>query len=294
LNLLDLHLHSENFYLHLFNLLFGLKLKNLNAVDQNAAAIDLVDTENKTIIQVSSTATKNKIESALAKDLSPYKGYSFRFISISKDASDLKTKTFSNPHALAFSPITDIYDIKALLRVINALDIDHLKNVYDFIRKELRIPVEPKNIESNLASIIKILSQEDWNHPVPHAAVPFDIPKKIALNHLDRATAIIEEYKVHHARVDRLYKEFDKQGANKSLSILNGIQKQYLETPPATDPDDRFFLVINNVCARTRESANYRPIPVEEMDLCVGILVVDAFMRCKIFKNPAGQIDANS
>jgi hypothetical protein len=27
-------------------------------------------------------------------------------------------------------------------------------------------------------------------------------------------------------------------------------------------------------------------IPQEEMEMCVGILVVDAFIRCKIFKNP--------
>jgi hypothetical protein len=47
LNILDLHLHSENFYQQLFNLLFGWKLQNLNAVQQNAAGVDLVDTTNK-------------------------------------------------------------------------------------------------------------------------------------------------------------------------------------------------------------------------------------------------------
>ena len=295
LNLLDLHLHSEDFYLHFFNLLFGLNLKNLNTVDQNAPAIDLADTGNKTIIQVSSTATKQKIDSALAKNLSPYKGYAFKFISISKDATDLKTKTFANPHALTFSPATDIYDIPTLLRVIHALHIDQLKAVNDFIRKELRSVVEPINIESNLASIIKILAQEDWNHtPVNHPTTPFDIAEKIVHNHLDRATTVIDEYKVHHARLDRLYTEFDKEGANKSLSILNGIRKQYLEAPPGADPDARFFLVIKNLCARTQESANYTPIPGEELELCVGILVVDAFIRCKIFKNPLGQGNVNS
>jgi hypothetical protein len=99
---------------------------------------------------------------------------------------------------------------------------------------------------------------------------------------------------VHHARVDRHYTEFDKEGANKSLSILNGIRCQYLETPPSADPDSRFFLVIQNLCARTQESANYTPIPGEELELCVGILVVDAFIRCKIFKNPLGQGNVNS
>ena len=74
LNILDLHLHSENFYLHFFNLLFGWELQNLNAVQKNAAGVDLVDTSNKIIVQVSATATKQKIESALAKNLSNYKG----------------------------------------------------------------------------------------------------------------------------------------------------------------------------------------------------------------------------
>ena len=36
LNILDLHLHSEIFYLHFFNLLFGWDLQNLNAVEKNA------------------------------------------------------------------------------------------------------------------------------------------------------------------------------------------------------------------------------------------------------------------
>jgi hypothetical protein len=47
--------------------LFGWELQNLNVVQQNAAGIDLVDTTNKIIVQVSATATKQKIESALAK-----------------------------------------------------------------------------------------------------------------------------------------------------------------------------------------------------------------------------------
>lgn len=78
LNVLNLNLHAENFYVHLFNELFGLSLVNANAYDQNATAIDLVDALNKIIIQVSSTATKQKIESALSKDLSAYEGYRFR------------------------------------------------------------------------------------------------------------------------------------------------------------------------------------------------------------------------
>lgn len=41
LNILDFHLHSEDFYVHFFNKLFDWKLNNLNAVKQNIEAIDL-------------------------------------------------------------------------------------------------------------------------------------------------------------------------------------------------------------------------------------------------------------
>lgn len=72
LNILDLNLHSENFYLHFFNKLFNWQLINLNSVAQNVEAIDLIDHTNQIIIQVSSTSTKAKIEAALKKDLSAY------------------------------------------------------------------------------------------------------------------------------------------------------------------------------------------------------------------------------
>ena len=42
--------------------------------------------------------------------------------------------------------------------------------------------------------------------------------------------------------------------------------------------------VIDAVIEKTQNSMNYQPIPIDELELCVNILVVDAFIRCKIFK----------
>jgi hypothetical protein len=251
------------------------------------AAIDLIDTTNKIIIQVSATATKRKIESALAKDLSKYTGYSFKFISISKDASDLRAKTFSNPHNLVFSPANDIFDISTILKIINALHIARLKEVYEFVKKELKSEPDPEKIESNLTTIINILSKVDWGKGASgHEKVPFEIEEKISYNHLDTARTLIDDYKIHYSRIDKIYTDFDKQGANKSFSILGGIRKEYLAVCSDNSPDQCFFLIIKNVTQIIRASANYTPIPGEELELCVGILVVDAFIRCKIFKNP--------
>lgn len=287
LNLLNLHLHSEDFYLHLYNLIFGWELQNLNTVNQNAAAIDLVDKKNKIAVQVSSTATKRKIESALIKDLSAYSGYSFKFVSISKDAAELRSKTFHNPHGLTFDPAADIFDINLLLKTINALKIERQKEVYDFIKNELKTEPDPLKMDSNLTTIIDILSKENWNQSPPsYQSVPFEIEKKIEFNQLDKAKTLIIDYNIHCYRIDKIYTDFDKQGANKSLSVLNGIRDAYLSIESSSTPDQCFFLIIKNVSQKIIASANFKAMPIEELDLCVGILVVEAFVRCKIFKNP--------
>lgn len=295
LNILDLHLHSENFYLHLFNLIFGWKLKNLNAEQKNAAGVDLVDTTNRIIAQVSATATKQKIESALSKNLSNYRGYAFIFISISKNASNLRTQTFSNPHHLKFLPAKDIFDIPSLLRIIGGMDIDQQRGVYEFLKKELKSEPDPEKIESNLTTIIKILSKEDWSQGTTgFEIIPYDLEVKISYNQLNTAKVLIDDYKIHYPRIDKIYSDFDKQGVNKSLSILNGIRSEYLALGTGISPDQCFFSIIEKTIQKIRASANYTHTPDEELVLCVQILIVDAFIRCKIFKNPSGGVNANS
>lgn len=295
LNFLDLHLHSENFYLHFFNELFGWQLQNLNAVKPNAEAIDLIDRKNKIVVQVSATATKEKVESALAKNLSAYAGYAFKFIAISKDASALRGKSFVNPHKLVFDPRSDIYDVTSILKDINCLGVDDQRRIACFIKKELGADADPLKLESNLAAIINILAKKDWNKEAsPVETIPYDIDKKIDHNNLDAVRGIIDDYNVHHSRVARIYSEFDREGNNKSMSVLNAIRRDYLAHKAQFSDDDLFFRVIECVAERVQKSANHESLPYEELELCVNILVVDAFIRCKIFKNPVGYAHADS
>ncbi len=295
LNILDLNLHSENFYMSFCNELFGWQLKNMNAIKQNVEAIDLIDKSNQIIIQVSSTTTKQKIESALTKEsLASYMGYSFKFISISKDATNLRTQAYNNPYNLTFDPESDIYDIKSILNHIIILDIENLKRIYNFIKQELGTDVDVSKIDTNLATIINILAKEDWDRDIADYQVrPFEIERKIEFNNLKYAKAIIDDYMIHHSRVDKIYTEFNKIGINKSNSVLSSIRNQYLKNrKPVNEDDDLFFMIIELVLEKIQGSNNYRPIPYEELEFCVNIIVVDAFIRCKIFENPEGYIYA--
>ena len=290
LNILDLHLHSENFYRDFLNLLYGWKLENLNRVCQNVEAIDLIDNANRIIIQVSSTNTKQKIESALGKDsMANYKGWSFKFISIARSATDLRTQSFTNPHSLSFSPVNDIFDIGSLLREIFNLEIDKLQDVETFIRKELGNDVTSKVIESDLTRVITMLAQVDWSTSEQiKLDNEFQIDTKIDHNELVKSKVVIKEYNIWQNSVRRIYSAFDAEGLNKSLFVLQKIRSFYLEHCCALKGDDLFDAVRNDVKTEIRKHASSGELTEESIDICSDIIVVDAFIRCKIFENPEG------
>jgi len=288
LNILNLHLHSENFYLHFFNLLYGYELINLNSNSQNVEAIDLIDHKNKIIFQVSSTSTKQKIESTLAKDIfKKYKGYGFKFISISVDATDLKTKTFSNPHSVIFDSKNDIFDIMTILNDILTKTIKSQRELYEFIKDELGGEIDIIKLDSNLATIINILSLEKWDDShIEDNSNSFEIERKIQFNELDEAREVIKEFCIYYKKVDEKYTEFDLLGANKSNSVLNSIKKEYRKLKKTDNKDDVFFNTIEKIKNKVLISNNLKTMPIDEIELCIDILVVDAFIRCKIFENP--------
>ncbi len=290
LNLLDLHIHLENFFFHFFNLLYGYKLENLNRKSANIESIDLICHKNKIIIQVSATSTKQKIESALSKDIiKNYNNYTFKFISISKDASNLRKKKYKNEHSIKFDCIQDIYDTKSILNDILNYDIEKIKKIYSFIKKELGNEIDIVKLDSNLAAIINILSKERWDEANKSDIVnSFEIDRKISFNNLKSSKEIIREYFVYYGKVDEKYYEFDSKGVNKSNSVLASIKREYLKIKDKTDADLVFSSIIESVIEKILRSANFEAIPIDELELCVDIIVVDAFTRCKIFNNPEG------
>lgn len=290
INILDYNLHSENFYRDLFNKLYNWELENLNSEIHNVEAIDLIDQLNHIIVQVSSTNTSTKINNSLKKPilLDPeYNGYNFKFIFIVEDAQDLRTKLYNSPKEIQFNPKKDIYDCRKILSDIQSLDINVLKSVFDLIKSELGQVSSESKLESNLTTIINILSKENLSITYQTDALnSFEIERKIGFNELSTSRYIIDDYKVYHHIVDRIYAEFDKFGVNKSTSVLNKIRNEYINLSSYLSGDELFVRIISNISSIIRNSANYKNMAMEELEMCVGILIVDAFIRCKIFKNP--------
>jgi hypothetical protein len=291
LNILDFNIYSETFYADLCNLLFNFQLVNLNQFKQNAEGIDLVDSKNEIIVQVSATCTKQKIEDSLSKKIySNYVGYRYKFISISKEAGKLRENTFKNPHNMLFDPNEDIVDTVSILRIILNKSIDEQKILYEFVKKELCTEIDIIKVDTNLATIINILATENLIENIDSPEInSFEVDKKIAFNDLISVKDTINDYKIYYHKLDEKYSEFDRAGSNKSFSVFQIIRKQYtMMQKESRSSQEVFFGIVNNIIDIIVKSANYAKIPYEELEMCVDILIVDAFIRCKIFNNPEG------
>ena len=250
----------------------------------------MIDNANGIVIQVSSTNTKQKIESALGKaSMANYKGWSFKFVSIARSATDLRSKDFTNPYGLNFSPITDIIDIDSLVREVFASKTDKLQEIETFIRKELGNDTTSTIIESDLTRIITMLAQVDWStFNQIKLDNEFQIDAKIDHNDLIKSKMVIKEYNIWQNSVRRIYSAFDAEGLNKSLFVLQKIRSFYLEHCCALKGNDLFDAVRNDVKTEIRKHASSGELTEESIDICSDIIVVDTFIRCRIFENPEG------
>ncbi len=296
LNILDLHIHAEDFYRDFLGLLFGWRLKNMNSENQNVEAIDLVDDTNKLIVQVSATNTKEKINHSLSKDVSKYTDYTFKFISIARSADALRDKTYKTPNRIAFDPKNDIYDVVSLLKIIQHLSIDKLEEVYIFINKELCGNIDSSTIDSDLTAVIQILSQTDLSTDnIIRLNNEFEIDNKIEYNHLSTESKdVIRDYCLYQNIVGKIYAAFDKEGMNKSLFVLNRIRGIYITYKGTLEGDELFGKIRECVKREIYDSLNRGNLTKEAIEMCADVIIVDAFIRCKIFENPQGYQDVTA
>ena len=269
--------------MHLLNLTYGWQLEDTNTVQRNTPAVDLIYKAKSLVVQVSSTNTSVKIQNSLDKLDAQYKGYNFKFVSIAKPAENNLPKDLE----IVFNPQEDIFDIDSLLNTFVALSPDKQKNIYEFVKKELAFDSEEIKLETGIAHVINELS--DVN--LKDSAVDFDttsflVDKKIIKNNLSVFKNIIEQYDVYCITIDKIYNAYDKMGNNKSLAVLHTINKEYLSLKAKYTGDDLYQAIAGNIKVKLLLSANLKQFNEEDLELYVDIILVNAFIRCKIFEKP--------
>jgi hypothetical protein len=116
--------------------------------------------------------------------------------------------------------------------------------------------------------------------------VVFNPQDKIEYNSVKKYRHIIDDYKIYHSKLDNLYNELEEQGSLKKQKILHLINNFYLKAIPKYEQpllhsDDIINDVINALYDKLGNT-----LYEEDIILGVDLVIVDAFMRCKILEEP--------
>ena len=289
MNLLDSNVLLEDVFKEILNITYGLKLQNANLIKQNIRAIDLIDCSSKTIIQVSSDNSKAKVQTSLDKIEQPkYEGYTFKFVCISKGVSHLKKHHFNVPEGISFNAEKDSYDDKRILKDVLAKDIDTIRKLALYLEKSIL----PATADERRPSVITYVINRLADEPLAEIAVnpdtkSFDLEPKIDFNSLKKWRDIISEYTVFSLLVDKIYRAYDEQGVNKSFAVLSSLHDLYLNLASELTGDALFDKLLESVYDIVNKDYEYNEsLTREELQMNIKIVLVDAFVKCKIFKKP--------
>jgi len=123
----------------------------------------------------------------------------------------------------------------------------------------------------------------------------FDIDKKIEHNSVKEYRYVIEEYKIYHGKLNSLYSELENQGSFKKEKLLKIIRNIYLnvkgeivrgrenELEIIQQNADR---ILKEVEKRLWELIDKSQSSEDDIFIALPVIIVDAFMRCKILEEP--------
>lgn len=177
LNLYDANIFSEHTLCELLNLVFDYKLINANLLQSNFPAVDLVDAKNKVAIQVTSTKTRDKIQSTLNMFIENklYLKYDELLIII-LSAKQKSYSALSVSNDFSFDVSEHILDFKSLLKIIAKLPMNRIEKIAALLDHEnIKSPARKRT--NNITAIKKKLSlkkkiqkdfimkidKKDWN-----------------------------------------------------------------------------------------------------------------------------------
>ena len=124
----------------------------------------------------------------------------------------------------------------------------------------------------------------------------FEIEAKISHNDIKRNKALIDEYKVFYTKVNSLYQTLENEGSFRKENLLRNIRSIYLKIKggyvgdsvrPMQKVRDNADNIIEDVQEQLLAMAEKRANNCsEDISFGVSIIMVDAFMRCKILEEP--------
>jgi hypothetical protein len=141
LRLFDLNVVAESFFVHVLNIVYNLKLRNLNDAG-SMPGLDLGDDSTKVAFQVTSDSSHAKLQKTIDKVVrwELYKRFSdIRILIIGKKQRGYR-KPFNTQGFFSFNPSSDVVDLRDLIKEVQHLTTTQLEQLHETIGRELHRP----------------------------------------------------------------------------------------------------------------------------------------------------------
>lgn len=288
INLYDINIVAESFYSELLNLIENLNLKNVNTIKKNAPGIDLADEGNRISIQVTSDNTSDKIKHTIAEFLlnKSYEKYDRLIILILTNKKRYST-VFDTDGKFSFDKNNDIWDVNDLIKKVNALPIEKLKAINDFLQLELNnkcgsmVSSEASEVET-IIDLIEFISSHKQKYVKRDVLV--DPEYKIYKRFKDFADGLIGQYTTLYGvygcalnEIDNTYERDDAQDLITML-YLQDISIRYLDASN-NDPMEALNALVNFFDDKLSENG-------KKYDrMAIKFYLINEMIKCSVFPN---------
>jgi hypothetical protein len=184
-----------------------------------------------------------------------------------------------------------LIDNKENLAIYTVDALKKMKQEHETLVLNRQLSKTPTLLNKTINAIAEI-DFDDFQEPPVNV---FDIDEKLAFNHLKNKVAVIQEYKAYQHKLDAIYEELDGKGSNQKRKLLNAIHLIYVEvkgkyvrdsSTPLDIIRENADAIFDEVYEKLYEMANDNILSKEELMVPLTIVMVDAFMRCKILEEP--------
>jgi hypothetical protein len=135
---------------------------------------------------------------------------------------------------------------------------------------------------SLISNVIKNLSDHIGQPKPARTSHAFKVDDKIVFNEVDRHAGIIQKYSAYYGVIETIYNEFE---STRKVALLESFNDLYLSCMSRSKAsDDVWDAVESLLIEKINREAQLEY--TEEIEWCAKIIMVDAFMRCKILEEP--------
>nr|WP_322959157.1 ABC-three component system protein [Mycoplasmopsis canis]WQQ12570.1 ABC-three component system protein [Mycoplasmopsis canis] len=288
----DINKHLENIFRDILNRIFDWELKNINEEKKNSPSFDLVDDENKILIQVTSQNDICKVKKSLdSKVLMKYKNYDFKFLFLTYTKNNIGLKSKIENKYVNFNIKEDLWFFSDIVSFIKNLEILKRHEVEEYVLKVLEKEIfllkesKKKTILSQI--ILKLIKNKEQITFHSHDIKEYKINEKINFNGINKNKWKIKEYSNDFAIVEQIYSSFENTQPQSRRTVWNQLKNFYYDTEGKNmSGDEKYQFIFGQTKTIVKDIINDEFDDI--VDMCIDMILVHAFIQCKIFEKPKG------